>query len=68
MTGVNTDIEQALSSIYIEPIALSNIETTMPTYGTRTQSILTVSYDSKSSILPATYHLQLDSREYQNIH
>ena len=67
-TGVDIAIEQALSSIYIEPIALSNIETTMPTYGTRTQSILTVSCDSKSSILPATYHLQLDSREYQNIH
>ncbi|WP_352339107.1 NRDE family protein [Psychrobacter sp. 16-MNA-CIBAN-0192] len=67
-TGVDIAIEQALSSIYIDPIALPNIETTMQTYGTRTQSILTLRHDSKSSILPATYHLQLDSREYQNIH
>nr|WP_317200061.1 NRDE family protein [uncultured Psychrobacter sp.] len=42
-TGVATDIEQALSSIYIEPaniLALTN--GLMPSYGTRTQSILTL--------------------------
>ena len=63
-TGVDISIEQALSSIYIEPIALSGTDTTMPTYGTRTQSILTLRHDLQSSILPAMCHLQLDSREH----
>lgn len=41
-TGMATEIEQALSSIYIEPIAFGNTEQNVPTYGTRTQSILTL--------------------------
>ncbi|WP_350562302.1 NRDE family protein [Psychrobacter sp. CAL346-MNA-CIBAN-0220] len=45
-TGVDIAIEQALSSIYIEPVALANLETTMPNYGTRTQSILTLRHES----------------------
>ncbi len=69
-TGIAIDIEQALSSIYIEPIALANLQTTMPTYGTRTQSILTLSYNthahSQSANSQATHHARLDSREYQH--
>ena len=65
-TGVDIAIEQALSSIYIEPIALSNIETSLPTYGTRTQSILTLKHDLKSASSPNAYHARLDSREYQH--
>lgn len=65
-TGVDIVIEQALSSIYIEPIALSNIERSLPTYGTRTQSILTLKQDLKSASSLNTYHAQLDSREYQH--
>lgn len=41
-TGVPKLIEQALSSVYIAPIVLNNLETTLPSYGTRTQSILTI--------------------------
>lgn len=62
-TGVAKVIEQALSSVYIEPVALSNLETKMPSYGTRTQSILTLRYDSK---YPAEIKAQLISRETNN--
>lgn len=49
-TGVAIDIEQALSSVYIEPIALTALETSMPTYGTRTQSILTLRNEDNAEI------------------
>ncbi|MES1966111.1 NRDE family protein [Psychrobacter sp. AH5] len=62
-TGVPKIIEQALSSVYIEPVALSNLETKMPSYGTRTQSILTLRCDSK---YPAEIKAQLISRETNN--
>lgn len=39
---MSIEIEQTLSSIYIEPVAFGNAETSKPTYGTRTQSILTL--------------------------
>lgn len=64
-TGVDVAIEQALSSIYIVPTALADINANMPTYGTRTQSILTLTADLNSNLSPAAYHLQLNSREYQ---
>ena len=64
-TGMGKSIEQALSSVFIEPISLANIETTTPTYGTRTQSILTLTADLNSNLSPAAYHLQLNSRECQ---
>ncbi len=59
-TGVPKAIEQALSSVYIEPIALKTLDIQMPSYGTRTQSILTLRYknDNKSDI-----KAQLISRE-----
>lgn len=41
-TGVPVEIEQALSAIFIEPAALTELKMTFPTYGTRTQSILTL--------------------------
>ena len=44
-TGMAAEIEQALSSIYIEPIAFGDTEQNVPTYGTRTQSILTLRQD-----------------------
>lgn len=59
-TGVPKVIEQALSSVYIEPIALGSIETQMPSYGTRTQSILTLWGNNEEE---AQTTLQLISRE-----
>ena len=42
-TGMSTELEQTLSSVYIEPVSFGNNDTIKPTYGTRTQSILTLS-------------------------
>lgn len=39
-TGIDKEIEAALSAIYIEPLTMTNHDTAMPTYGTRTQSML----------------------------
>jgi len=63
-TGVAIDIEQMLSSVYIAPVAFANRQANQPTYGTRTQSILTLRKAENqdrdmSSILVA----QLVSRE-----
>lgn len=41
-TGMTNDIEQTLSSVYIEPVAFGHNTKNVPTYGTRTQSILTL--------------------------
>ncbi|WLP94353.1 NRDE family protein [Psychrobacter sp. M13] len=41
-TGVAKPIEQALSSVFIAPIVLNDTAIKMPSYGTRTQSILTL--------------------------
>ena len=72
-TGVPIEIEQALSSIYIEPTSLTNLEAVTPTYGTRTQSVLTLGIkriahlqSAESSAEPrVTHYARLDSREYQ---
>ena len=61
-TGVPKAIEQALSSVYIDAIALSNADTPMPSYGTRTQSILTLRGEDKSEVTE-----QLISRETDNV-
>ena len=61
-TGVPKAIEQALSSVYIDAIALSNAYTPMPSYGTRTQSILTLRGEDKSEVTA-----QLISRETDNV-
>lgn len=45
-TGMSTDIEQTLSSVYIERVAFGKLAQNVPTYGTRTQSILTLRRDS----------------------
>lgn len=50
ITGVAKSIEQALSSVYIEPIALNSLDKQRPSYGTRTQSILTLRYKDKASL------------------
>ncbi|MGM8871295.1 NRDE family protein [Psychrobacter sp. 2Y5] len=61
-TGVPKAIEQALSSVYIDAVALSNADTPMPSYGTRTQSILTLRGEDKSAV-----KAQLISRETDNV-
>lgn len=61
-TGMATEIEQALSSVYIEPIAFGNTQQNVPTYGTRTQSILTLSKDSDKS---STVVAEIVSREFE---
>jgi uncharacterized protein with NRDE domain len=60
-TGVPKAIEQALSSVYIDAVALSNADTPMPSYGTRTQSILTLRGEDKSEV-----KAQLISHETDN--
>ena len=69
-TGVPIEIEQALSSIYIAATSLTNLEKSLPTYGTRTQSILTLSSrnnnPSQSTESQMTHCVRLDSREYQH--
>ena len=60
-TGMTNEIEQTLSSVYIEPVAFGDSTKNVPTYGTRTQSILTLRKDSdKGSNVTA----QIVSREY----
>ena len=61
-TGVPKAIEQALSSVYIDAVALSNADTPMPSYGTRTQSILTLRGEDKSEV-----KAQLMSHETDNV-
>lgn len=61
-TGVPKAIEQALSSVYIDAVALSNTDTPMPSYGTRTQSILTLRGEDKSEV-----KAQLINRETDNV-
>lgn len=56
-TGVPKQIEQALSSVFISPIVLNNTNIKMPSYGTRTQSILTRRRENQAN------SLQLISRE-----
>ena len=44
-TGIAVEIEKVLSSVYIQPVAFGNKDKNVPTYGTRTQSILTLMKD-----------------------
>lgn len=54
-TGVAVEIEKVLSSVYIKPVAFGNEEKNVPTYGTRTQSILTLTKNSdKGANITAT--------------
>lgn len=48
-TGIAFEIEQTLSSVYIEPVAFGNGAEDVPTYGTRTQSIVTLSKNNEIS-------------------
>ncbi len=58
-TGMSTEIEQTLSSVYIEPIVFGDVKTNTPTYGTRTQSILTLRKDRD-----ADFTTDIISREF----
>ena len=49
-TGVAKPIEQALSSVFIAPIVLNDTAIKMPSYGTRTQSILTLQYEKLENL------------------
>ncbi|MGP5360303.1 NRDE family protein [Psychrobacter celer] len=44
-TGMSREVEQMLSSVYIEPVAFDQRQAPLPTYGTRTQSILILRQD-----------------------
>ena len=67
-TGVAKDIEQALSSVYIAPTTFGNMADNVPTYGTRTQSVLILcnksNTHSQSTESQATHYVRLDSREH----
>ena len=60
-TGMSTELEQTLSSVYIEPVSFGNADISKPTYGTRTQSILTLRQE-KGKGAEITAHIV--SREY----
>ena len=60
-TGVDIEIEQALSSIYIKSAELIGVSNAaMPSYGTRTQSILTL---RQNSVSDEKIQAQIISRE-----
>ena len=59
-TGVDIAIEQALSAIYIEAANLSGNQQALPTYGTRTQSILTL---RNEEAINSQIRVELISRE-----
>ncbi|MGP9545746.1 NRDE family protein [Psychrobacter sp. AOP7-B1-25] len=63
MTGVAVEVEQMLSSVYIEPVAFGVTETSKPTYGTRTQSILTLRKEKGTG---ASCAASIISREFNN--
>ena len=62
-TGVAFEVEQMLSSVYIEPVAFGNTENNVPTYGTRTQSILTL---RKEGATGANFTANITSREFDH--
>ena len=63
-TGMTHEIEQTLSSVYIEPVAFGDSAKNVPTYGTRTQSILTLRHENTE---PSEIKAQLISRETSDI-
>ncbi|ERL56916.1 NRDE family protein [Psychrobacter aquaticus] len=62
-TGMAFEIEQTLSSVYIEPVAFGHNGKNVPNYGTRTQSILTLSKHSNKS---AHVTAEIISREFDD--
>jgi uncharacterized protein with NRDE domain len=60
-TGMSTELEQTLSSVYIEPVSFGNADISKPTYGTRTQSILTLRQEKGKGAELTAY---IVSREY----
>ena len=64
-TGMAVEIEQTLSSVYIKPIAFGDTEKNVPTYGTRTQSILTLNQSASPIDAEPIFRAQLQIREYQ---
>ena len=56
-TGMSAEIEHVLSSVYIEPIAFGQTKADQPTYGTRTQSILTLRRDNNVDEMNITAHI-----------
>lgn len=60
-TGMSTELEQTLSSVYIEPVSFGNTNTSKPTYGTRTQSILTLRQEKEKG---SEFTAHIVSREY----
>ena len=62
-TGVAFEVEQMLSSVYIEPVAFGNTEKNLPTYGTRTQSILTLRKEGDTG---EKFTANITSREFDH--
>lgn len=65
-TGVAVEIEQILSSIYIEPVTFNHTQNNLPTYATRTQSILTLKFHSQLADSAVDEIARLVSRECQH--
>lgn len=63
-TGVAKPIEQALSSVFIAPIVLNDAAIKTPSYGTRTQSILTLRCEKSEN---SQVKVALMSREIADI-
>ncbi|MGP5211493.1 NRDE family protein [Psychrobacter alimentarius] len=59
-TGVAVEVEHVLSSVYIKPVAFGKGAKDVPTYGTRTQSIVTLTKNSETTTKVAA---QIISRE-----
>ncbi|WP_367110741.1 NRDE family protein [uncultured Psychrobacter sp.] len=68
-TGIASEIEQALSSIYIDPVELTQgSDNVRPNYGTRTQSILTLRHDktdTDDSAIKTYSRANIISREFE---
>lgn len=62
-TGMSREVEQMLSSVYIEPVAFDQRQAPLPTYGTRTQSILTLRQDKHEGASSKKTTATLVSRE-----
>jgi len=58
-TGMSIEIEQTLSSVYIAPVAFGHTDNNVPTYGTRTQSILTLRKEKE-----VNFTVEIISREF----
>lgn len=69
-TGISSEIEQALSSIYINPVKLTQqSDNVRPNYGTRTQSILTLHHNEvndNNSAIKTHSKANIISREFEH--